>query len=469
MKELEKLLHSDVSEDRHYRNELKYVCSEGELQLILARIRHICPSDSHASATGTYSIRSIYFDDAQNRCFLENENGTDPREKFRIRIYNASDRRITLECKRKEHTMTNKVSCSLTKDQLTMILNGSLPESAVDSDLLRKLFLLHEQDNLKPNVIVAYERTPFVYAPGNVRITFDRNIGSTMNISGFFDPYLPLRPVLPTGKHILEVKYDAFLPDFLYEVMNLGSLTQTAFLQLNGDLADPAEVERQLDVFETSSPSYPLMVSLDGCTRWLADEGEAAFAAWSTRLDAFDAAVRDLKNTKILCCGADALTAHPDFFTHDSGKILLQIGAAGAAYLRADGFEPEMVCGPNVLAMTSPCDDADALERLADVLHAWDKTAAPPAAPRHILPAPGAARCTIAEALLRPARAVRMRDAVGEIAAEYLWAYPPGVPLVAPGEEVTAELVTACRALEQAGTALKHTGGSGAEEIAVLL
>lgn len=178
--------------------------------------------------------------------------------------------------------------------------------------------------------------------------------------------------------------------------------------------------------------------------------------------------MRDLKNTKILCCGADALTAHTDFFAHDSGKILLQIGAAGAAYLRADGFEPEMVCGPNVLAMTSPCDDADALERLADVLYAWDKTAAPPAAPRHILPAPGAARCTIAEALLRPARAVRMRDAVGETAAEYLWAYPPGVPLVAPGEEVTAELVTACRALEQAGTALKHTGGSGAEEIAVL-
>ena len=104
----------------------------------------------------------------------------------------------------------------------------------------------------------------------------------------------------------------------------LPSLTQTAFLQLNGDLADPAEVERQLDVFETSSPSYPLMVSLDGCTRWLADEGEAAFAAWRARLDAFDAAVRDLKNTKILCCGADALTAHPNFFAHDSGKILLQ-------------------------------------------------------------------------------------------------------------------------------------------------
>lgn len=128
-----------------------------------------------------------------------------------------------------------------------------------------------------------------------------------------------------------------------------------------------------------------------------------------------------------------------------------------------------MVCGPNVLAMTSPCDDADALERLADVLHAWDKTAAPPAAPRHILPAPGRGPLHDCRGAAAPARAVRMRDAVGETAAEYLWAYPPGVPLVAPGEEVTAELVTACRALEQAGTALKHTGGSGAEEIAVLL
>ena len=136
----------------------------------------------------------------------------------------------------------------------------------------------------------------------------------------------------------------------------LPSLTQTAFLQLNGDLADPAEVERQLDVFETSSPSYPLMASLDGCTRWLAEEGSAAFAAWRARLDRFDAAVKDLQKTKVMCFGRDALDAHPCFFAHDSGKILLQIGTEGAAYLRADGFEPEMVCGPNVLAMTSPCD-----------------------------------------------------------------------------------------------------------------
>ena len=282
----------------------------------------------------------------------------------------------------------------------------------------------------------------------------------------------------------------------------LPSLTQTALLQLNGSLADPAEVERQLDVFETSSPSYPLLVSLDGCTGWLAQQGDAAFAAWRARLDRFDAAAKKLRNTRILCCGADAphpdffahdagklllqigaagaaylrengfeqdaLADHPDFFAHDSGKILLQIGAEGAAFLRAGGFEPEMVCGPNVLAMTSPCDAEDALDRLAEGLAAWDKTAAPPAAAPHILPAPGAVRCTIGAALLRPSRIVPMQSAVGQTAAEYLWAYPPGVPLIAPGEEVTAALAAACEELEKAGTRIKHIGGSGPDKISVI-
>lgn len=249
----------------------------------------------------------------------------------------------------------------------------------------------------------------------------------------------------------------------------LPSLTQTAFLQLNGDLIDPDEVERQLDVFETSSPSYPLLVSLDGCTRWLATDGPAAFARWRERLERFSAAVADLQHIKIMCFGQDALDEHSNYFSHDSGKILLQIGAEGAAFLRASGFEPEMVCGPNVLAMTSPCDNAYALDRLAEALHVLDfQTVHTPTPPAYILPAPGTARCTIAEALLRPAREVPMTDACGQTAAEYIWAYPPGVPLVAPGEEITPEFLTACRELEAAGTRLHHSVCKGSTKIAVL-
>ena len=252
----------------------------------------------------------------------------------------------------------------------------------------------------------------------------------------------------------------------------LPSLTQTAFLQLNGGLADPDEVERQLDVFETSSPSYPLLVSLDGCTDWLAADGPAAFARWRDRLERFSAAVADLHNIKVMCFGQDALADHPDFFAHDSGKILLQIGAEGAAFLRASGFEPEMVCGPNVLAMTSPCDNTHALDRLAEVLHHWDDSPfrIAPAPPAHLLPAPGNATCTIAEALLRPARQIpmTMADACGETAAEYIWAYPPGVPLVAPGETITPEFLASCRELEAAGTRLHHSRCKDAACIAVL-
>ena len=244
----------------------------------------------------------------------------------------------------------------------------------------------------------------------------------------------------------------------------LPSLTQTAWLHRNGTLVDPAAVDRQLDVFETSSPSYPLLVSLDGCTGWLRENGPAAFAAWRARLDRFAAAARRWHNTPVLGLGPE----RRDFFAFDDGKILLRIGAAGAAQLRAAGFEPEMVCGPNVLAMTSPCDDGDALDRLAAWLGERDAAAPPPPRARALLPAPGPARCTIAEALDRPAATMPLAEAVGETAAEYVWAYPPGVPLVAPGEQVTDAFVEAAGALTAAGTTLHHSGGGGAGRLAVL-
>ena len=227
MKQLISHIHPDNTSER-FRHELKYLCSEGELQQIHARIQGLCSPDPHVGADGIYHIRSVYFDDYRNRCFFENENGNDPREKYRIRIYNASDRQITLECKKKERTMTHKDSCPLTVAQYHAIMENRLTEADIHHDLLRKFYAL-QQEGLHPKVIVAYDRMPFVYDFGNVRITFDRNIGSSTDLSGFFQPHLPLRPILPTGKHVLEVKYDELLPDFLYNAMNLGSLRQTNF------------------------------------------------------------------------------------------------------------------------------------------------------------------------------------------------------------------------------------------------
>ena len=248
----------------------------------------------------------------------------------------------------------------------------------------------------------------------------------------------------------------------------LPSLTQTALLHLAGPLADPDEVERQLDVFETSSPSYPLMASLDGCTGWLAAEGPAAFARWRARLSRFDAAAADLRAVRLLSRGG-ALPAA--FWGYDDSKIEADIGAPGAAFLRQRGFEPEMVCGNVVLALTSPCDADDTLDRYAAALRDYDallcrsgagagpvpscRTAVPP------LPAPGPARCTIADALdRRPAVDLPAAQAAGRVAAEYVWAYPPGVPLLAPGEEITPAFLEFCRGLNAAGTRLRHTASA---------
>lgn len=250
----------------------------------------------------------------------------------------------------------------------------------------------------------------------------------------------------------------------------LPSLTQTAWLHIKGDRVDPDEVERQLDVFETSSPSYPLLASLDGCTQLLARQGKALFAAWEQRLADFDAATRELKHLRLLCHGADDLTAHEEIFAHDPSKLLVSTrgtrytGASLADALRARfGFEVEMTCGETLLAMTSCADTDEALRRFAQALCVLDaEAAAPQAEPaqplQSTLPPLPPVHCTLAAAVAAPAETVPEEAALGRVSAEYVWAYPPGVPLLAPGEAITAEFLAAAARLEALGTRLRHTG-----------
>jgi len=213
-----------------FRHELKYVVSAAEIEMLRNRINHLLTPDRHAGVSGGYSIRSLYFDDYANRCFYENENGTDPREKFRIRIYNHSTDRITLECKRKERGKTLKTSCPLTVEQTKLLMAGqTLPDIADQPPLLQKLTSQMLMYRLRPVVIVEYDRIPYVYRDGNVRVTLDTNIASSKAIDSFLSERIPRRPILPAGCQLLEVKYDEFLPDFIYRNLQLDNLQQTAF------------------------------------------------------------------------------------------------------------------------------------------------------------------------------------------------------------------------------------------------
>ncbi|MCD8089055.1 MAG: polyphosphate polymerase domain-containing protein [Clostridiales bacterium] len=226
-----------MNESRHslknsfgqYRHEYKYIVSAAELELIRCRLQGLMSPDPHTGADGTYNIRSIYFDDYENSCYYDNEDGVDPREKFRIRIYDRSNKRISLELKKKINGKCLKLACPLSLEQYDIISKGGcVPVSKDNPDILNKLTLKYMAYGLRPKIIVEYERTPWIYHEGNVRVTFDKNVRSSTEISGFFDENIPVRCIMPPGQHLLEVKWDEFLPDFIYKNTMISNLEQTA-------------------------------------------------------------------------------------------------------------------------------------------------------------------------------------------------------------------------------------------------
>lgn len=212
-----------------YRNEIKYLCSEQQMRILEARIKHICHPDPHAGEKGSYLVRSVYFDDYYDSCYYENEDGVDARKKFRIRIYDGSADPIFLECKEKRRSLGHKSACRISEEQCREIIGGRFREPGNADPVLRHFFLHYRTRLYRPKVVVEYERTPFMYRTGNVRITFDRNIAATAQAGNFLNPRLCARPVMPTGMHLLEVKYEGLLPDYLYNELQLRDLQQTAY------------------------------------------------------------------------------------------------------------------------------------------------------------------------------------------------------------------------------------------------
>ena len=218
------------SEGPKFRHELKYLCSMAELKMLETRLQDVMKPDPHTGSDGCYLIRSVYFDDLYDRCLNENESGVSPREKWRVRIYNCSDRRISLECKRKEYGMIQKKSCLISREETEQMINmGFAPITGENPALLNKMLLLQRTQLMQPKVIVQYLRRPFVCDEGNVRVTFDMNITSSPAFDRFFMEDIPERPVLPKGQHLLEVKFDEYLPDYIYHAIQMTNMRLETF------------------------------------------------------------------------------------------------------------------------------------------------------------------------------------------------------------------------------------------------
>lgn len=211
-----------------YRNEWKHEISYCDLLVLRQRLRAVMQMDKHA-IEGKYLIRSLYFETPTDTCLLEKVNGISRRHKFRIRYYNYDTSSIYLEKKSKVAGYGNKQKACLTKQQVQQLLDGDI-EWMLQSEhqLIRELYSKMKNELLRPKTIVDYIREPFVYAPGNVRVTLDYNIRTSLNCKEFL---LEDALTIPAGESpiILEVKWDAFLPDCIRSAIQLEGRRVNAF------------------------------------------------------------------------------------------------------------------------------------------------------------------------------------------------------------------------------------------------
>lgn len=211
-----------------YRHEWKHEINDLDRLVLLTRLSAVMKRDAHA-AGGSYQIRSLYFDTAGDKALREKIDGVNIREKFRIRFYNGDTGFIVLEKKSKINGLCGKQSCRVSAEEAQRIVEGDIGWM-VDSGrpLCTELYSKMRSQGLRPKTIVDYTREPFVFAPGNVRVTIDRDVRTGIFRTDFLDPKTL---TLPAGDSpiILEVKWDEYLPDIIKDAVTIPGRRVAAF------------------------------------------------------------------------------------------------------------------------------------------------------------------------------------------------------------------------------------------------
>ena len=211
-----------------YRHEWKHEISFSDMMILRQRLGAVMQRDENAK-DGKYFIRSLYFDNAADKALREKLDGVNNREKFRIRYYNHDPSLIHLEKKSKHNGLGSKTQAELTAAEAQSIVDGDW-EWMKDADrpLVRELYAKMQSQGLRPKTIVDYMREPFVYGPGNVRVTLDYDIRTGLRSTDFLNPDCVTIPAGDTPI-ILEVKWDAFLPSIIRDIVQLEGRHTSAF------------------------------------------------------------------------------------------------------------------------------------------------------------------------------------------------------------------------------------------------
>lgn len=231
----------------------------------------------------------------------------------------------------------------------------------------------------------------------------------------------------------------------------LPSFTQTALLHLCSDRISKERVEQFLDIYETSSPSYVLMAGMDQCIKLLEQQKKELFQAYYKRLEQFKYQTDKLKHLHVLSIGD---FEEEQAFHYDETKIVILSGAksltgSGLQKLLRTKFrlELEMAAGNYALAMTSIMDTEEGLSRLAQALNEIDSQISEEIPENFEISEENIYRknekkMDLWEALDAPKRKIPLEEAKGAVSGDYIYLYPPGIPLIVPGEIVSEKLIS---------------------------
>lgn len=255
----------------------------------------------------------------------------------------------------------------------------------------------------------------------------------------------------------------------------LPAFTQTALLHVCSEQVSTKKIKKYLGIYETSSPSYILMAGIDSCMEYLEKDGKKDLEKLSKQLDSFYEEVKNLKNLKVLTkTDLDPEEAY-DF---DKSKILIfskdkSVSGAMLSKMLLERYQlqMEMVSGQYVLALCSVKDRSEGFQRLTEALKEIDESAifgkntilvekttdfssgksSIYKIQKQFLP--------IYKAQEAKGLEVDFSEAVGKLAGEYIYLYPPGIPLIVPGEEITQQFLKDIEECEAAGLTVEGLSG----------
>lgn len=231
--------------------------------------------------------------------------------------------------------------------------------------------------------------------------------------------------------------------------------TQAAFLHICSDRVEESRVKEAFSVYNTSSPSYPIMASMVEALDALENSGDALFQALSDRIDALIVTAQRLK--KLSVYGGSNL---------DKSKLIIDCSRSSVngfklkELLREHKLECEMAMPSYVLCMTSIADTEEGFDRLANALCEIDKgiSSDRSCSDTPTMPEP-TVRMTIREALEGGDKVVAIENSIGRISADFVYAYPPGSPIIAPGELISEVAVFTATELDAQGANVYSSEG----------